>query len=278
MTVDDQYEADVARILSHRFDLGDDFWTTADRRLIKGAPFSTLESVLYLMELGMDPGASPLKECSDLIFETWQEDGRFKLAPKGASYPCQTIHGANVLCQMGYADDQRIQKTLRHLLDIQHDDGGWRCNKFSFGRGKETEASNPFPTLVALNVFRFGGYANKEPALDLAVDFLLDHWTTRAPLGPCHYGIGSLFMQVEYPFRNYNLFIYVYVLSFYDRARKDSRFLEALAALQAKMIDGKIVVERVVPKLAKFSFCKKGQPSMLATGRYNEIMANLEKQ
>jgi hypothetical protein len=34
-------------------------------------------------------------------------------------------------------------------------------------------------------------------------------------------------------------------------------------------------VERVVPKLAKLSFCKKGQPSALATRRYHEIIANI---
>jgi hypothetical protein len=45
-------------------------------------------------------------------------------------------------------------------------------------------------------------------------------------------------MQVEYPFRNYNLFVYVYVLSFYDRAKKD-------------------------------------EPSALATRRYQEILRNL---
>ena len=82
-------------------------------------------------------------------------------------------------------------------------------------------------------------------------------------------------MQVEYPFYNYNLFVYVYVLSFYDRAKEDNRFLEALKALESKMVDGQIVVERIVPKLAKFSFCKKGEPSALATIRYHEILKNL---
>jgi len=82
-------------------------------------------------------------------------------------------------------------------------------------------------------------------------------------------------MQVEYPFRNYNLFVYVYVLSFYNRAKKDKRFLEAFEALKAKMVDGQIVVERVVPKLAGFSFCRKGKPSALATRRYNEILKNM---
>ncbi|MEK4510607.1 hypothetical protein [Paenibacillus sp. FSL K6-2524] len=170
-----------------------------------------------------------------------------------------------------------MKKTFQHLLAAQYPDGGWRCNKFSFGRGPETEYSNPFPTLTILNAFRFRNGFNHEPALDSAVDFLLEHWNIRKPIGPCHYGMGTLFMQVEFPFRSYNLFVYVYVLSFYDRAKKDRRFLEALEALESKLVDGQIVVERVVPNLAKLSFCKKGQPSSLATMRYREIIKNLGK-
>ena len=275
IAVEKQYLPDVEAILSHRYDNGGDLWTTPDKRLIKGAPFSTLESVLLLLELGMEPADPLLQEAAELIFSTWREDGRFKLSPQGAIYPCHTIHAAEALCRMGYASDVRLQKSFEHLLDIRHTDGGWRCNKFSFGRGPETGSSNPFPTLNALNAFRFGNYLNNEPALDKAVDFLLEHWTIKKPIGPCHYGIGTLFMQVEYPFRNYNLFVYVFVLSFYNRAKEDKRFLEALEALKSKTVDGQIVVERVVSKLAEFSFCKKGNPSALATMRYHEIINNL---
>lgn len=70
---------------------------------------------------------------------------------------------------------------------------------------------------------------------------------------------------------------YVCVLSFYNRAREDKRFLDALKALESKVVDGQIVVERVVPKLGKLSFCKKGEPSALATKRYHEILNNLGK-
>jgi hypothetical protein len=275
MALEKQYALDVESILSHKYDNGADLWTTPDKRLIKGAPYSTLESVIYLLELGMEPTEPILIEAAELIFSTWQEDGRFKLYPRGSIYPCQTIHATNVLCHMGYVSDARLQKTFQHLLNIQQTDGGWRCNKFSFGRGPETEYSNPFPTLTALDAFRFSDYVNKESALDKAVDFLLDHWRIRKPIGPCHYGIGTLFMQVEYPFRNYNLFVYVYVLSFYNQAKNDKRFLEALETLESKIVDGQIVVERVVPKLAGLSFCKKGQTSELATIRYHEILRNL---
>lgn len=131
----------------------------------------------------MNPDDTLLKECADLIFSTWREDGRFKLYPNGGIYPCHTANAANVLCHMGYASDIRMQKTFQHFLDTQYTDGGWRCNKFSFGRGPETEYSNPLPTLNILNAFRFSNYLNKESKLDKAVDFLLDHWTIKKPIG-----------------------------------------------------------------------------------------------
>jgi hypothetical protein len=275
MTCENKVESDIEAILSHRMDNGADLWTTVDFKLIKGSPFSTLESVMYLLELGMDPGVPVLKDASALIFSTWREDGRFKLQPKGAIYPCQTIHALNVLCHLGYVADTRLDKTFEHLLNTQQADGGWRCKKFSYGHGPETEFSNPFPTLVALDAFRFRKDYKDYATLDRAVDFLLTHWTTRNPIGPCHYGIGTLFMQVEYPFRTYNLFYYVYILSFYNRARQDDRFLEALHALESKLKEGQIVVERLVPKLAGLNFCKKGQVSELGTRRYCEILRNL---
>lgn len=272
MAVVKQYQSDVEAILAKRHDNGGDYWTTPDRRLIKGSPFTTLNCAFMLLELGIGRSEPILKETADLILSTWREDGRFKLSPQGAIFPCHTINAARTLCHLGYASDSRLQRTLDHLLEIQHSDGGWRCNKFSFGRGPETEFSNPGPTLGALDAFRFTHFLNANETLDKTVEFLLDHWETRIPLGPCHYGIGTLFMQVVYPFINYNLFFYVYVLSFYDKAKKDRRFLEALGVLESKLKNGKIIVERPNQKLAGLVFCKKGKPSDLGTERYHEIL------
>lgn len=278
MNIINEYSSDIEAILSHRYDNGGDLWATLDKKLLKGSPFSTFESILYLLELGVSPQMKIMKDAADLIFSVWQKDGSFRIYPKGTIYPCQTAEAVKVLCYLGYVTDERVQSTLRHLIDIQYSDGGLRCNKFSFGHGEETNYSNPNPTLIALDAFRFSDYLNNNAALDKAVDFLLEHWTIRKPIGPCHYGIGTLFMQAEYPFRNYNLFEYVYILSFYDRAKKDSRFHEALNILKSKTINGQIVVERVVPKLAKLKFCEKGKPSELATKRYLEILKNIDNK
>ena len=107
------------------------------------------------------------------------------------------------------------------------------------------------------------------------MQFLLGHWETRAPLGPCHYGIGTLFHQVTFPFSNYNLFYYVFVLSFYNAAKHDPRFLDAFNVLQSKLQDGQVVVERPHLKLRELSVCRKGEVSELATERYMQILENL---
>jgi len=278
MAVPAQYREDLQAILKRRHDNGADYWATPDGRWGKGSPFSTFDCGIILSELGLNRSDPVMKGVAEQILESWREDGRFRPAPKGAIYPCHTANAARLLCRLGYARDRRLKHTFDHLLDIQHDDGGWRCNTTKLGRSPETDASNPGVTLAALDAFRFTRLANSDKRLDRAVKFLLAHWKTRKPLGPCNFGIGSLFLQVEYPFLRYNLFYYVYVLSFYDAAKKDTRFRQALRALESKSVDGQLVVENPNRGLARLAFCKKGQPSPLATRRFREIRKRNESR
>jgi len=273
MSVAPRYQADVEAIVAMRHVNGADFWATPDRHLSKGGPFSTLEAPALLMELGLDSSAPVLRGTAELLLSSWREDGRFRLSPSGAIYPCHTVNAVRVLSLLGYASDNRLRRSFDYLLGTLHDDGGWRCKKFSFGRGPETTVSNPGPTLAALDALRIAGRADSAPTG--AVELLLGHWVTRKPLGPCHYGIGSQFLQVEYPFSTYNLFGYVHVLSHFAQARTDPRFREALAALESRLVDGRVVVERVHRKLADLSFCRKGEPTELGTARYQQILVNL---
>lgn len=269
------YEEDIQTILSYRYANGDDLWMGENQKLLKGAPFTTLDCIHYLLELSLTKEDQILQEAAAQIFSMQKEDGRFKISPTGGIYPCHTALAWNAVCNIGYADDPRARKTRQYFLDTQQSDGGWKCNKYSFGRGPETEYSTPLTTLTVLDAMRFYEAKDQKDQVNRAVEFLLQHWVLKMPISPCHYGIGSLFKQVEYPFRGYNLFYYVYILSFYPYAREDARFLEAFHMLTSKLVDGKIVVERVVPKLAKLTFCAKGKPSQLATKRYQEIVDRL---
>lgn len=219
---------DIEAILAKRHSNGGDFWASADGRIGVGSPFSTLESALILNELGVSHNHEAIQGALQIMLNAWRIDGRFRMAPSGGIYPCHTANIARVLCRFGLEKNPKLQKTFDHLCEIQHDDGGWRCKKFSGGRGPETEFSNPGVTLFALDAFRLSEHLNNDTTLDRAVETLLDHWEVRRPIGPCHFGIGTLFMQIEFPFLRYNLFYYVYVLSFYNHAKREKRFLEHL--------------------------------------------------
>lgn len=273
----EKYKDDIAMIMTKINHNGGELWATKDKKICKGSPFATRDVALILSELGFTNKDTIIQDITDLIFSTWKPDGRFKVSPSGAIYPCHTIGAARVLCYLGYSDDNRIKKTFEHLLETQQEDGGWMCNKFSFGKGPETKYSNPGPTLEALDAFRFTSLTNTDKRLDKAVDFLLWHWEIKKPTGPCHYGIGSLFMKTEFPFFRYNLFYYCYTLSFFKKARKDKRFKEALILLKKKLINGKMIIENPNRQLAEMDFCRKGQQSELATIKFKDLMINTEE-
>jgi len=262
--------ADIEFLMSKKHHLDGDFWTTEDYRIGKGSPFSTRDVAIMLAELGLEKSDETSKGLAETIFKTQQQDGRFRFYPSGAIYPCHTITAARALCYLGYAKDERLGQTFKHLLDTQHEDGGWRCNKTKMGKGEITDCSNPGTTLEALDVFRHTELLN-DYKLDNAIEFLLKHWEIKRPLGPCGFGIGTLFMQTEFPFLRYNLFYYCYVLSFYEKATKEKHFQEAFAALTQKLVNGKLMIENTNRRLSKMRFCKKGEPGELATIKYNEI-------
>ena len=270
------YEADFQKFLVSRYDNGADFWATSDGRIGIEKPISTLTALLIMSELRVSKTDETLNKAVELVLSKVKRDGRISIAPKGSIYPCHTALAAAALCRNGYAEEPRVKLMLNYLLSSRYDDGGWRCNKFIYGHGNETNHSNPGVTLFALDSIRSAGMNNNRD-LDSAVETLLDHWTTKAPLGPCHFGIGKRFMKIEYPFLRYNLFYYAYILSFYPRVKKDERFLEVLGLLNEKLDDdNKIVVENSNMKLSELQFCKKGNASEAATERYIEIIRNLK--
>lgn len=275
MNIRKQYKSDIEFIKSKQNHLGGDFWTTVDNRIGKGSPFSARDVAIILSELGFTQKDDEIRGIAEKFFSVLRPDGRFKISPSGTMFPCQTITALRVLCYMGFSQDERLKPSHDHLFEIQHEDGGWRCNRTKMGKSPDMDLSNPGVTLEALDAFRFTKFLNKDKRLDNAVDSLLRHWEIKRPLGPCHFGIGTLFMQTEFPFLRYNLFYYCYTLSFYDKAKQDSKFREAIEALDQKVRDGKLVVENPNRRLAKLDFCKKGEPSDLATIRYKELKSRI---
>lgn len=151
--MDQSIQQDIEAIISHQYDHGVDLWSTPDHKLLNGAPFTTLECPHYLLELGMSREENLLKETAALIFQGWRKMVDLKFRRQGGSILCHTAQALRTLCALGYARDQRLQQTFHYFLATQEADGGWKCNKYSFGRGPETHFSTPMTTLTVLDAF-----------------------------------------------------------------------------------------------------------------------------
>ncbi len=274
MTTEDP---DVAAVLSHRHDNGADYWGSPEGKIYVGNPFSTVASLLILHELGVPADHEAVQGAIGLVLNACRDDGRIRVGPKSPMYPCYSAEAARSVVRYGLAKHPSLRLAADYFLTSLHEDGGWRCSFSKFGKGPESERSNPGATLYVLDFLRhYPAYRAGNVAVDGAVDTLLEHWTTRTPTGPCRWGIGETFLKVEYPFLRYNLFFYVYVLSFFARARSDGRFLDAYSTLADKRdAAGRMIVENPHRRLGKLAFCRRGEPSTAATRRFDEAEARL---
>ncbi len=270
------YSTEIKSILNQKNKNGGPFWSREDGDIHAPHGNSTIDTLGVLGALGATTKGYPiLSEIMDFVFKYQMPDGSFKYSKTSSKFPCMTARILAAFGRLGKTD-KRVEKSYQQLLDTQWSDGGWRCNTVKLGKSPQTDSSNPGTTLYVLDAFRFRKNSKKEiDQLSRGVEFLLQHWVTRKPLGPCFFGIGSRFFQIEFPFLRYNLFYYVYILSFYNKALKDHRFQEAFQMILKKTKNGKIILENPHHSWRKFDFAKKGQVSELATEHWITITKNL---
>ena len=259
-------DSEISRILSTSRINGPKYWARADGDIHAPAGFSTIDVLNTLGNLDVRYDDYPIvREAIDYVFSYYNPAGHFKYNAKSTKLPCITARILTAFGRLGY-EDERLDSCYRHLLKIQGKDGGWRCPTSKLGKSPETDASNPGTTLYVLDAFLYrDNDAKEKKQLENGVVFLLDHWTTRLPLGPCRFGIGTTFRQVEYPLIRYNILYYCFVLSKYEKALKDKRFQEAAALLKTKIKDGKLVNENPHRAWREYSFAQKGKASGPAT-------------
>jgi hypothetical protein len=266
----------IQSIINQQNDNGGPFWSRADGDIHAPYGSSTIDTLFVLGEIGASWQDSPvIAYAIELLLKYQTDEGSFKYAPTSSKLPCLTARIIAAMNRLGIVD-ARIEKGFKWLLDTQWSDGGWRCATAKLGKSPITDASNPGTTLYVLDACRFRvNDTDVVEKLNKGVDFLLQHWEVRQPVGPCSFGIGSRFMQVEFPFLRYNLFYYVYVLSFFENAKNDKRFIDAYSTLKNKTVNNKIIPENPHKFWQKYDFAKKGQISEIASSRWNEIDKNI---
>jgi hypothetical protein len=253
---------EIKRILSTTACNGADCWAREDGDIHAPAGFSTIDVLSVLGSIGAKAADFPvIRKTIDFVFTYYQDEGQFRYGPKSSKLPCVTARILAALGRLGYCDD-RLESCYKNLLEIQWSDGGWRCATVKLGKSPETDASNPGTTLYVLDAFLYRENSEMEKeSLDRGIAFLLGHWDTRRPLGPCEFGIGTTFMKTEFPMIRYNLLYYCHVLSKYDSARRDRRYKEAVHLLRQKAQGDGLVNENPHKKWKDYGFAKKGEVS-----------------
>ena len=264
--------ADIAPILARVHENCGPHWSRADGNTHAPAGFCTIDVLSVLGDLGATPGDAPeIAAAVDFLAGYQNDDGSFRYARRPTRLPCITADALGALGRLGLAATDMARAGFAWLAGQQQPDGGWRCATVRPGASPETDASNPGTTLYALDAFRFAALPADRAAA--AVAFLLDHWDSRAPLGPCTFGIVARFLKVEYPFLRYNLFFYVHTLAHYPAARSDPRFRAALERLRSKLKAGRLAVETPHRAWAALPFGASGAQHAALDARWAEIVA-----
>lgn len=255
---------------------GGTVWDRKDGNIYAPIGFSTIDVLSVLGDIGIKYNEySIIKDAIEKMMSYYDEKkGMFQYVQKGSKLPCITAKILNTLQKLEY-HNSILENSFRLFLETQDCDGGWRCATVKIGKSDSTDASNPGTTLYVLDAFKHREYSRKEnEKIDEAVLFLLKHWETKKPLGPCEFGIGTQFMKTEYPFIRYNLFYYLYVLSFYEKAKKDKRFKEAFKMLKAKETEKGIQIEHPNKNWKNILFSESNQCD-ISNIKYKQLIENI---
>ena len=166
--------------------------------------------------------------------------------------------------KMSTADAESL-KGVDFLFSLQKENG-WPCavskehGKFR-GPGRKDDPC-PYVNLIMLKLFAlFPEYKNSSAALT-GVECLLNCWETSKERHPYMFYMGTDFRKLKAPFIWYDILHVADVLSRYDFALKDPRFLEMLQIINAKADkNGLFSAESIWQAWNGWDFAQKTKPS-----------------
>jgi hypothetical protein len=275
-----KWKNEIKALINRKHENGGPFWSRSDGNILAPAGFCTIDVLHAIGQLGGKVTASTaLRDAANFLLTYQNDDGSFSYSQQTTKLPCNTANILSTLGRLGVSNSKPIDLAYSWLFTNQAPDGGWRCATVKRGKSPETNASNPGTTLWVLDACLFRDNDKQEnKQLNRGVNFLLDHWNSRKPLGPCTFGIGSRFLKTEFPFRRYNLFYYVYVLSQYEDAVRDHRLHQAFEALKLQAKNGGLRI-RAPHKAWKGSvFAPEIGPSRPSVEYWRELTKRLDVQ
>ena len=182
---------------------------------------------------------------------------------------CDAPTSLYALAKMGYKEDPRILKGRDYLVSLARDNG-WPCKvskELGTFRGPgRKEDPCPYVNLIILKCLALYDDTSCREAARTGIETLFDLWANSRTKHPYIFYMGTDFRKLKLPFIWYDILHVLEVLSQFEVAVHDERFIEMLSTVTDKADrEGFYTPESVWQPWKGWDFGQKKKPSLWMT-------------
>ena len=254
-------------------------------------PDLPIQKLLFLLELGFDTEVPEIKAAIDAILQNRDEHGVYQSmtnVPKHFGGKGENVFGwclcdapllLLALLKSGVDYREYIKQGVDHLVSLYRDNG-FPCavspelGKFR-GPGKKDDCC-PYATLIMADLLSYIPEYKDSQVASSSVKTLLNLWENSLNQHPYMFYMGTDFRKLKAPSCWYDIVSVAGVLSKYEFARDDLRFLEMINHIKSKQDEnGLFTPESIYLKLKDWDFGQKKVPSPYLTYLCYQIFERL---
>ena len=257
-------------------------------------PDLPIHKLMFLLDLGFDADVPEIKAAVDEILKHRDDHGIFQsmtnvpvhFGGSGVDVFSWCLCDAPLLLlallKAGVDYKEYIKPGIDYLLSLSRENG-FPCavspeqGKFR-GPGKKDDCC-PYATLIMADLLTYIPEYRDSPAAVSAVKALLSLWENSHEEHPYIFYMGTDFRKLKAPSSWYDIVSVAGVLSKYEFARRDPRFLEMITLIKEKQDkDGFFTPESAYQKFKDWDFGQKKLPSAYLTYLCLKIFKRLEQE
>ena len=256
-------------------------------------PDLPIHKLLFLLDLGFDTDVPEIKTAVDEILKHRDENGVYQSMTNvpvhfgGAGVDvfswclCDAPLLLLALLEAGLDYNEYIKPGTDYLLSLSRGNGFPCAVSPELGRfrgpGKKDDCC-PYATLIMAGLLACIPEYRESPAAVTAVNALLNLWQSSREQHPYMFYMGTDFRKLKAPSSWYDIVSVAGVLSKYECARRDPRFMEMITVIKGKQDDdGFFTPESAYQKYKDWDFGQKKRPSAYMTYLCLKIFERLEQ-
>jgi len=206
----------------------------------------------FIADLGLNVRDAPVKAIAKKVMEHQSEQGPFQLPTNVPTHfggsgkdewawaLCDAPILVSALIKVGLDDDKRVQAAIQYLDGLIRDNGFPCVVSPELGKFRGPERKDdpcPFATLAMLKLISRVPELREGKSAKIGVESLLTCWDESKERHPYMFFMGTDFRKLKAPMFWYDILHVLDILSQFEWARKDKRFMEMLSVVKSKADD-----------------------------------------